>query len=440
MTTPRLKAKKQLCHGFRGDPEWANPIIVTRCDTEARPGYNSCKAHEYREEPEVLTQKIKMLADLIRKAKRCTAYTGAGISTSSGINDYASKAKDSKALQRPVLKTPLAAKPTLAHRVLAGLHKAGHLHHWVQQNHDGLPQKAGYPQYALNEIHGAWFDPSNPVVKMSGSLRDDLFAWMLKEEKQTDLCLAMGTSLCGMNADRVATTPAKKALKGKALGTVIVSLQQTKLDHLASLRIFATIDEVMEKLAAEMELDYDKQGVPYCYPRPTDKVFWGKRCYVSKAMPIVGRCYRSKNSKPQLYLCGSSYDALPPLEKENYVELEKPNKKENAEMVDVFDVPYDKNGKLLPEGKRDSMLRLDLREGAKIIMKYGSFEGDKGMVLGLNSQGHFQIALKHDVEKEYHHGQKHRPRSRRTMGRFMVEAAVNGQLDHLPFVNRTNDK
>ena len=51
--------------------------------------------------------------------------------------------------------------------------------HWVQQNHDGLPQKAGYPQQHLNEIHGAWFDPSNPVVPMSGTLREDLMTWLL---------------------------------------------------------------------------------------------------------------------------------------------------------------------------------------------------------------------------------------------------------------------
>ena len=49
----------------------------------------------------------------------------------------------------------------------------------MQQNHDGLPQKAGYPQQHLNEIHGAWFDPTNPVVPMSGTLREDLMTWLL---------------------------------------------------------------------------------------------------------------------------------------------------------------------------------------------------------------------------------------------------------------------
>jgi hypothetical protein len=36
------------------------------------------------------------------------------------------------------------------------MHRTGLLHHWLQQNHDRLAQKAGFPQAALNEIHGAW--------------------------------------------------------------------------------------------------------------------------------------------------------------------------------------------------------------------------------------------------------------------------------------------
>jgi len=136
------------------------------------------------------------------------------------------------------------------------LYKAGSLKHWVQQNHDGLPQKAGFPQKDLNEIHGAWYDPSNPVVPMSGTLRRDLIEGMLHWEEQVDLCLALGTSMVGMNADRMAIAPAERARRGKAgaFGTAIVSLQQTQYDSLASLRIFATIDQVMEMLAAELKL------------------------------------------------------------------------------------------------------------------------------------------------------------------------------------------
>jgi hypothetical protein len=152
--------------------------------------------------------------------------------------------------------SPWEAQPTLAHRALVSLYKAGLLKHWVQQNHDGLPQKAGFPQKDLNEIHGAWYDPSNPVVPMSGTLRSDLIEKMLHWEEKVDLCLALGTSMVGMNADRMAVAPAERARRGQrgALGTVIVSLQQTQYDSLSSLRIFATIDKVMDTLAAELAL------------------------------------------------------------------------------------------------------------------------------------------------------------------------------------------
>ena len=46
-------------------------------------------------------------------------------------------------------------------------------------------------------------------------------------EKKCDLVLSMGTSMCGMNADRVFTTCSTKALKQNpgAIGGVIINLQ-----------------------------------------------------------------------------------------------------------------------------------------------------------------------------------------------------------------------
>ena len=60
-------------------------------------------------------------------------------------------------------------------------------------------------QAAINEIHGSWYDPSNPVVNMAGQLREDLFADLLDWEAKADVCLALGTSMAGMNADRLCT-------------------------------------------------------------------------------------------------------------------------------------------------------------------------------------------------------------------------------------------
>ncbi|CAK9002364.1 unnamed protein product [Durusdinium trenchii] len=47
----------------------------------------------------------------------------------------------------------------------------GHLLlNWVQQNHDRLAQKAGFPQAKLNEIHGAWGDTKNMATVLCGVL------------------------------------------------------------------------------------------------------------------------------------------------------------------------------------------------------------------------------------------------------------------------------
>ena len=80
---------------------------------------------------------------------------------------------------------------------------------------------------------------------------------MLEWEAKTDLCLAMGTSLCNTTstADRLVASVAKRAEhETGVLGAVIISLQKTRLDHLASLRFFAKIDDVMMALDKVMQL------------------------------------------------------------------------------------------------------------------------------------------------------------------------------------------
>ena len=132
-------------------------------DRLARPGYSSKSASEFLDTPEVLQEKVKVLANMIRKSKNLITYTGAGISTASGVPDYASNKQKSIVNEDLKKGNGLNALPTQAHVVLTHLHFAGWLKYWIQQNHDGLPQKAGFPQKFINEIHGAWFDPSNPV-------------------------------------------------------------------------------------------------------------------------------------------------------------------------------------------------------------------------------------------------------------------------------------
>ena len=253
-------------HGVLGNKHWEKPTCVAESDEANRPNHgNYIKANEYVDTPEVLEQKVDMIVSLLKQAKCCTAYTGAGLSRAAGIADYATRAKNSiTSTGVPILKSNLDAQPTQSHKILVSLERAGYLHHYIQQNHDGLPQKAGFPQEKINEIHGAWYDPSNPVVKFSGNLRDDLYEWMERMEKKIDLCLCLGTSLSGMNADRVATTPAKRMARGDKgiLGTIIINLQQTHLDNKCAVRVWAKLDDVFLMIAKKLDLDLTIDNTP----------------------------------------------------------------------------------------------------------------------------------------------------------------------------------
>jgi len=137
-----------------------------------------------------------------------------------------------------------------------------------------LPQKGGFPQENINEIHGSWFDPSNPVVKYSGTLQENAYPWMVEEAQAADLTLVLGTSLGGLNADQVAHTPAKKSLTGRAyaagtrggaLGTVIINIQQTPHDGAATLRLFGQSDKLLVGLLKHMGMP---QPAPTGFPMP----------------------------------------------------------------------------------------------------------------------------------------------------------------------------
>ena len=105
-------------------------------------------ASEFQDSEQGLAVKCGKLAELLRLSRKTVVYSGAGLSVAAGIGQAArGTAKGGKSTD---------ASPTFAHYALGALHRAGLLHGWVQQNHDGLPQKAGFPQEHINEIHGSW--------------------------------------------------------------------------------------------------------------------------------------------------------------------------------------------------------------------------------------------------------------------------------------------
>jgi hypothetical protein len=61
-----------------------------------RPGYDGVNASEYCDEDDVLDEKVQSLVRLIKRSEKCVIYSGAGISVSSGIPDYATHSSKSK--------------------------------------------------------------------------------------------------------------------------------------------------------------------------------------------------------------------------------------------------------------------------------------------------------------------------------------------------------
>jgi NAD-dependent deacetylase len=243
------------------------------------------------------------LADValwLRRARRVTALTGAGISTDSGIPDFRGPegvwTKDPKAERlshiRHYMHDPevraLAwqgrlnhpawqAEPNRAHRALADLERKGCLHTLVTQNIDGLHQLAGTSGDILIEIHGTIREvicmecddrapmelaldrvragEVDPCCRMCGgilksatiSFGQSLDPFDLErasdEAGRSDLLLALGTSL---GVYPVAYLPNRTLENGGRL--VIINAEPTPFDRQAAAVINAPLSEVLPEL------------------------------------------------------------------------------------------------------------------------------------------------------------------------------------------------
>ena len=88
-------------------------------------------------------------------------FTGAGISTESGLPDFRgpngvwTRAEE---LSRPELKRPIEQiEPNAAHLAITEFEKIGKCGFLVSQNVDNLHLKSGYPLEKLAELHGNQF-------------------------------------------------------------------------------------------------------------------------------------------------------------------------------------------------------------------------------------------------------------------------------------------
>lgn len=243
------------------------------------------------------------LRELVARSNRILAFTGAGISTRSGIPDFRGPAGvwtkrapvyydafiDSEAARREYWEFKLEsyvvfrdAKPNVVHRALVTLEKRGKLECLVTQNVDGLHQAAGTSREKLIELHGtnsevicieckkreaparamrmfeATREPPTcldcgglmkPAVVMFGESLNMLDLGRAREAAESaDLILALGSSL-------VVTPAAEIPLFGLRRGTpyVIVNQGETPHDRLATLKIDSDVVEVMAALVPDVD-------------------------------------------------------------------------------------------------------------------------------------------------------------------------------------------
>ena len=105
-----------------------------------------------------LEEKINLAAQWICESKRLVVFTGAGLSTDSGIPDYRGPdgvwTRRDKGLPPPKSPPWDQVKPNQGHYLIVELLNLGKLDFLISQNVDGLHAKSGIPFDRLAELHG----------------------------------------------------------------------------------------------------------------------------------------------------------------------------------------------------------------------------------------------------------------------------------------------
>jgi NAD-dependent deacetylase len=248
--------------------------------------------------------KITTVAEMILRSRKLVIFTGAGISTESGIPDFRSpggiwdrfdpddftfskfvSSEDSRRKQWYIFREGLLsdkAVPNLAHIAIADFYRLGRLDCVITQNIDNLHQKAGVPDDMVFELHGnmRWARclecgrrfpfqeirqrleqgeeiPDCPACR--GMLKPDIVMFeeqlpvdVLQEAGRralaADVCVVIGSTLTVYPA---ALMPQYAVRSGAELA--IINLTDTPLDHEASVVIHARAGETMAVIAQKVK-------------------------------------------------------------------------------------------------------------------------------------------------------------------------------------------
>ena len=252
-----------------------------------------------------MIEEIEQLARLIVESKKTVVFTGAGISTESGIPDFRSpggiwsKYDPEDFTIQKFLSSPAArkthwkmftesglimeAEPNPAHYAIAELYQLGKVDCVITQNVDNLHQKAGVPEDKVFELHGnmRWVVclschkrlPLPEVLQKidegvevpdcpdcQGILKPDgvFFGEALPEEtlmeatrrsQNCDLFIVIGSTLVIYPAAYIPTYAGEAGAK-----VAIVNLTPTPFDHYAEVVIRGKAGEIMSRVMEKVKL------------------------------------------------------------------------------------------------------------------------------------------------------------------------------------------
>ena len=251
---------------------------------------------------ESMEQLIEQAADLVSTSERIIVFTGAGVSTESGIPDFRGpdgiwskydpeifaidrflSDSQTRKLHWKLFAggelTIAPAQPNPGHYAIAELEKMGKLHGVVTQNVDGLHQKAGVSENMVFQLHGDLSHASclscntrYPMEKIVEWMKEDIdepecgqckdmlkpdavligeqlpFEVLTESESRSrscDLCIVMGSTLSVYPGSLIP----RYAQQGGAK-LVIINIGPTEMDRMADIRIEAKTGEATPKIIA----------------------------------------------------------------------------------------------------------------------------------------------------------------------------------------------
>lgn len=224
-----------------------------------------------------LEKRIETLADWMSVAKRLVVFTGAGISTESGIPDFRGPeglwTREDKGLPPPEKVDWSNVEPNVNHYAIVYLQDMGKLDFLISQNVDNLHLKSGIQPDLMAELHGNIFklrcsycdikwdnfpdleDCPNcggrlipSVVNFGDSLPQKEVEEAYWHSRRCDLFMVVGSSLVVYPAEDMPRVALRSGAK-----LVIINQGETPFDSVCHLRFMEGIAEILPVAVARLK-------------------------------------------------------------------------------------------------------------------------------------------------------------------------------------------